>query len=290
MKVKATLFLSVLFLLAALPASAQNSPIAPLKAPAFNVSAFPGQAWTSTGNSSPVEHGNIQSEEYIEQGVTLFSSSDGSITFTPYVSLSLANDTYGYEWNNKVMPFGGAKLNKIFRHGIISANVGYAYEDRYLGGFLATPTTANGTFGLGETHGQAEGFLNAWFGWQNDISTNRFPGSIWFVGGNIEPVEHNNMIGMGDIQQGVIVTRIGRVAVIPFGELWMSGDTHGYDWENRVTSGGGVKLAASIHNVYTELGASVRNEKRFESGLTATGAYFFFNTSFNWNLFHRKGR
>lgn len=287
---KATLLLATFLLLfAALPASAQQVK-SPVQAPLFNVSAFPGQGWTSLGDSSPVEHGNIQSEVYLEQGVTIFSADKGSITLTPYASIDVANDTYGYEWNNKVMPFGGIKLNKFFRNGILSANVGYAYEDRYIGdNTLYSPILANGTYSLGGSRGGAMGFINGWFGWQPE-GQNRFPGSLWFTLGNVEPIEYNNVIGLANVQQGVVVARIGRVAVIPYAELRAGGDTEGYDWENKIAGGGGIKLAAPIHGIYTELGASVRHEDRFISGLSATGAYFFFNTSFDWNLFHRKGR
>jgi len=289
--VLSALFLALLLTVAS-AAFAQDGPIPAAKDSTLQVSAFPGQAWTSIGDSSPVEHGNIQSEIYVEQGVTLFSADKGSITFTPYASVSLGNDTYGYPWNNMVMPFGGAKLNKYFRHGVISVSGGYVYEDRYVGtGQFLSPTLLNGTYNLPTQRGGATGFVNGWFGWQPMADPkSRFPGSAWFEAGNIEPIEHNNVIGMGNVQQGVIAHRFGRVALIPYAELRLVGDTQGNDWENKVAGGGGIKLAAPIHGVYTELGASVRHENRFISGLSATGAYFFFNTSFDWNLFNKKGR
>lgn len=281
-------------LVLAIPATAQTPNTTPITVVGnvFGLSSLPGQAWTSVGDTSPVEHGNIQSEAYFEQDFVIASFDNGRSTFTPFVSVALGNDTYGYEWNNKVLPQGGGKLNFNFKHGIISFGGGYAFEARYLGANSEiTPTDLNETAGLPAHSGGGFGEIQGWFGWQMPGNPkSRFPGSTWFVAGNIEPIERGNVIMMQEFQQGMIIARIHRVAVIPFGEATASADTERYDWENKVDLGSGVKLATTIHNIYMELGASAIHEDRFISGLSATGASFFFNTSFNWkNLFHRGG-
>src|SRR5438552_6268945 len=75
---------------------------------------LPGQAWTSMGNLSPIEHNNGYVQSYAEQSAAIFASDSGSITLTPYVSLGLVLDTKGYNWKNKVEPWIGVKLNKFF--------------------------------------------------------------------------------------------------------------------------------------------------------------------------------
>ena len=49
-----------------------------------------------------------------------FSTYSGSVTVTPFVGMGLVLDTKGYEWNNKVQPRVGVKVNKYFRKGVVS--------------------------------------------------------------------------------------------------------------------------------------------------------------------------
>ncbi len=287
---KAKLFWLAVAALVCVGAWAQDGPPPPAKGSALAVQAFPGQAWTSLGDSSPVEHGNIQSEIYAEQGVTVFSAQGGSFTFTPYTALEFSNDTYGFAWNNKVIVRAGGKFNKLFRHGIVSVGGGYAYENRYKNDPNIDVNLLNGTHALPASAGAAIGYVQGWFGWQPVADRrSRYPGSLWFAAGNIEPVEHGNVIGMGNVQQGFVMARLGRVILIPYAELRLSGDLQGYDWENKAAGGGGIKVAVPRGNAYTEIGAGVRHESRFLSGLSASGVYVFLNTSFSWALFHKKG-
>ena len=92
---------------------------------------LPGQGWTSVGNLSPIEHNNFYTQSYFEQSVAVFSTYSGSVTVTPFVGMGLVLDTKGYEWNNKIQPRIGAKVNKYFRKGVVSIGSSYAYEDRF---------------------------------------------------------------------------------------------------------------------------------------------------------------
>ena len=41
----------------------------------------------------------------------------GSITVTPFVGMGLVLDTKGYEWNNKIQPQVGVKVEQVFPQG-----------------------------------------------------------------------------------------------------------------------------------------------------------------------------
>src|SRR5207247_8620311 len=114
----------VVAILTALPA-AQQSAAPALQANITDAVRLPGQAWTSIGNLSPIERNNSYVQSYVEQSAAIFASDSGSLTLTPYVSLGLVFDTKGYDWNNKIEPRIGVKLNKFFSSGFVS--IGCAY-------------------------------------------------------------------------------------------------------------------------------------------------------------------
>src|SRR5438034_7841559 len=171
---------------------------------------LPGQAWTSIGNLSPIERNNSYVQSYAEQSAAIFASDSGSITLTPYVSLGLVLDTKGYNWNNKVEPRIGVKLNKFFRSGVVSLGSAYAYEDRF------NSLTSSGLIL----------YAQDWFGWQPVTNkVNRFPGSSWAAIGNISPVEHGNIIGQFYVSQGIVAKRFTRTTLVPYSEVTFSRDS-----------------------------------------------------------------
>jgi hypothetical protein len=262
---------AALMLPAHLPAQERAAPA--LQGSLVDSIGLPGQTWTSMGNFSPIEHNNGYVQTYIEQSAAVFANDSGSMTLTPFVSLGLALDTKGYVWNNKIQPRAGMRLNKTFRHGVVSVGSAYSYEDRF------NSVTAS-AFTL---------FAQDWFGWQSVFENkNRFPGSSWAAVGNLSPVEHGNIIGQGYISQGVIAKKFGRTALVPFVEATLSRDSKGFDWENKAIYGSGVKASIPHGEVYTEVGASYLHEKRFDSGHSAGGLTLFMNFSFGWNLLNRK--
>jgi hypothetical protein len=252
--------------------AAQSGAAPALQGTVLDGTGLPGQAWTSLGNLSPIEHNNGYSQSYIEQGAAVFASNSGSVTLTPYFSLGVLLDTKGYPWNNKVEPRFGVKLNKAFRSGVVSLGSAYAYEDRF-------NSVVNSGLVL---------YAQDWFGWQSLANkANRFPGSSWATIGNISPVEHGNIIGQAYVSQGIAAKRFTRATLVPYGEMTFSRDSKHFDWDNKVLSGAGVKAVFPHGNLYTEIGAAYLHEHRFESGRSAGGLALFMNASFGWNLLSR---
>src|SRR6478736_2957531 len=110
--------------------SAQGGAVSALQGSLVDAVGLPGQGWTSIGNLSPIEHNNFYVQSYVEQSAAIFSTYSGSLTVTPFVGMGLVLDTKGYEWNNKIQPKLGVKVNKYFAKGVISVGTAYTYENR----------------------------------------------------------------------------------------------------------------------------------------------------------------
>jgi len=234
---------------------------------------LPGQAWTSFGNVSPIEHNDAYSQSYFEQGATVFATDSGAMTVTPYLSVGLMFDTKGYPWNNSIEPAAGVKLNKLFRHGIVSVGTAYAYQDR----FDSIRSSA------------LMFYAQDWFGWQPVTEkASRFPGSSWAIVGNISPVERGNLIGQGYVSQGVVAKRFRKAVIVPFAQTTFSRDTDGFDWDNKAIYGGGLKTVMPLGETYSEFGMAYLREHRFVPERSAGGLALFMNVSFGWNLLGRK--
>jgi hypothetical protein len=245
----------------------------PVTGSVFDAMSFTGQAWTSNGVYSPLEPGNVLFQTYAEQTASVFSTWHNSVTVVPYVATSMTFDTKGYSWNNKIQPSMGIRVSKIFPHGVISAGTAYMYEDRF---------QASKAF---KASGRTD-YVSCWFGWQTvSNDKNRFPGSTWAVIGHISPVERGNLIEQQYITQGYVLHRFSRASIVPYSELTLGHDSQGLDWENKVVSGGGVKVAVPMGNIYADLGTGVMQEHRFNSGVSATGLRVFLNVSYTWHLF-----
>jgi hypothetical protein len=272
MKSKSLLALLGVLALTAFSA-AQEGAASALQGSLVDAVGLPGQGWTSVGNLSPIEHNNYYIQSYVEQGATVFATYSGSITVTPFVGLGLVLDTKGYEWNNKIQPRVGVKVNKFFRKGVVSIGSAYSYEERFKG-----INSSGLTF-----------YVQDWFGWQPvSEKSNRFPGSSWMEVGNLSPVERGNIIGLGYFTQGIVAKRFSRATLIPYVEATVFRDSKGFDWENKANYGGGVKAVFPRDEIYTEIGVAYLHENRFQSGQSAGGLSAFTNVSFNWNLLGRK--
>ena len=235
---------------------------------------LPGQGWTSVGNQSP-----DRTQQFLHS--VLFRAKRGGLFNLLGIDhadalrwgLGLVLDTKGYEWNNKIQPRLGVKINKYFRKGVVSIGSAYSYEDRFKS-FNSSGLTL---------------FVQDWFGWQPVADkSSRFPGSSWIEVGNLSPVEHGNILGLGYISQGVVAKRFRKATLVPYVEATVFRDSQGYDWDNRATVGGGVKAVIPRDQIYTEVGVAYLHENRFQSGLAAGGLTVFTNFSFNWNLLGRK--
>jgi hypothetical protein len=273
MKTSWSLTLAVLALTVRAPAQ-EGVPHAE-KGSILDAVSLPGQMWSSSGTPGPFEKNNLVTQTHVEQGVTVFSTWNNSLTVMPYASFSMLFDSKGYAWNNKVEPAFGIKLNKYFRSGVISVGTAYDYEDRF------TSNTALRASGRID-------FIQHWFGW-NPVSNSksRFPGSSWGIVGHYSPVEHGNLMEQGYVTQGVIAKRFGRAALIPYSEITLGHDSAGFDWENWAIYGGGVKAAVPAGQFYAEVGLGLLHENRFNSGLSVNGIKVFTNFFYAWRPFGR---
>lgn len=270
--------LITLMLLAASAVSAQQSPAYAVKGSVLDGIALPGQMWMTAGSSSPIEKGNVLTQAFIEQDASIYATWNNSLWLTPYVSAGIAFDAKGYSWNNKIQPAIGIKLNKSFRHGVISAGVAYAYENRYRN---AEESTFRPTSGMKD-------FVQDWFAWQPPAERKgRFPGETWAIVGHISPVERGNLIEEAFITQGFVVKRFNKGALIPYGEVTLGHDSQGFDWENKVIPGGGIKIGLSAGEMYNEIAVGFLRETRFNSGATGNGLKVVITSSYVWNLFGR---
>ncbi len=132
MKIK-SLFALIAVLILTTMSAAQDGAVSALQGSLVDSVGLPGQGWTSIGNLSPIEHNNFYVQSYVEQSAAIFSTYSGSVTVTPFVGMGLVLDTKGYDWNNKVQPRLGVKVNKYFRKGVISVGSAYTYEERFKG-------------------------------------------------------------------------------------------------------------------------------------------------------------
>jgi hypothetical protein len=238
---------------------------------------LPGEIASTSGNLSSYEKGNVVADTYVEQKAVIFSAWNDTLTVTPYVSADFVLDTAGYNWNNKVSPSVGLKVNKHVHAGVISAGIGYMYENRF-----------RNADGFKPSGGRTD-FLTDWFGW-NDVTekANRFPGSTWGIIGHFSPVEAGNLMERGHVQQGYVLKRFGVMAVVPFAEATVGHDSERFDWENIATVGTGVKVGMPTGKVYTEIGAGYLRETRLISDRTSRGIKVFVNICGGWSLFGRK--
>jgi hypothetical protein len=270
----ATVVALLLFCCLAPHAQAQGVPPHAEQGSIFDAVGLPGQMWMATGTYSPVEKNNVISQWDFQQSTVVFSGWRNSVTVTPYLEFNGVFDSQGHTYDNQIQPSTGIKVNRLFRIGIISAGTAYSYQNRF------SSTTAGGR----------TDFISDWFGWQSIANPkNRFPGSSWASVGHTSPVEHGDLIEQGYGTQGYVLHRFKRGALISYSEITLGHDSQGYDWENRYIAGGGLKAGVLIGDMYTDFGAGLMHESRFNSGISANGLKIFFNTSYSWHLFGRKG-
>jgi len=224
-----------------------------------------GGVWAELGNYSPADHAVLFSA-YAEQGFPIYKA--GTFAVVPYGSFIAGLAPAHVDWNNRVGGSVGVKLTKRFRHGIVEGGVAYAAEDRF----------KSGQFKAGLTK-----YVSYWTGWGS--YDRRLPGSSWGIAGNYTPVEPGNYILASYAQQGVVAAHVTkRTALVPFIETTFNRDTKGFDWNNRVIYGGGVKLARPTDVALLEVGIAYLRETRFNSSTTYNAVVLFAKV---WTGWHR---
>jgi hypothetical protein len=233
---------------------------------------WPGNVSHNTGMHSPFEDAVISTTR-IEQGYTIFRGR--STALAPFVSFQATFDDRGWDWNNKLVTQIGLKASKTFDKGVVQVGSAYVKEKRIKSG------RSDSEFAV---------FANYWFGWsqlslhaRDGNLFSSFPGSSWGNVGNISPVESGNVIGMAYFRQGTVLTRINRLAIVPFGDLLFKKDSDGYDWNNGHVAGIGLALDIPLPMGILEGGAAYKWEERYISGNKAEGLVWFINFWYGWN-------
>jgi hypothetical protein len=96
---------------------------------------FPGETWAIAGHLSPVERGNLIEEANVTQGVIAKQFSNSALI--PYAELTLGHDSKGFDWENKVIVGGGAKLGIPVGDLYTEIGAGYLRETRFNSGLSA---------------------------------------------------------------------------------------------------------------------------------------------------------
>jgi hypothetical protein len=104
---------------------------------------YPGSVWTSNGNLTPAEKGNLFTQTHVEQGVAF----RGAEVFG---QTTLGMDSKGYDWNRKMLGGVGARFTQTIGPGMVRASVSYVSEKRFV-------TDA--------VHSGIVVAVEAWFGW-----------------------------------------------------------------------------------------------------------------------------
>jgi hypothetical protein len=214
----------------------------------------------------------------VEQGFSLWRGSRHAVV--PYAAVRVGIDERGFDWNNKTVAQLGLKYVRWFSNGVAQVGAGYAHERRMASDFAA---------------GQPIAFANYWFGWGAIEPGTRWrrpllslPGSSWGAVGNDAPAEGANVIAMLYVEQGVTAATIRDLAIIPFVELTISGDSAGRAWNNLRMFGEGLKLAVPIGRGMFEAAAIYKQERRWRDGSAAQGLAGFAHFRYGWGVATRR--
>jgi hypothetical protein len=134
---------AILLMLAATFASGQA--VEAVKGPMLDTSlTFPGTAWSVLGNLSPIEHGNIQSWSYAEQGVRTLHTK--LIDVVPFAAVTIAGDTKGYDWNRKALFSTGVKVSHPSAFTYSELSFSYDQEKRFISNLSGQGFSIRATF------------------------------------------------------------------------------------------------------------------------------------------------
>lgn len=109
------------------------------------------------------------------------------------------------------------------------------------------------------------------------------PGSAWNVTGNISPTEKGNVISASYAEQGVTLLRSKTLSLVPYVSLGTTFDIKDYNWNNRLTTTGAVKLVKNFSHGMISIGGGYANEYRFKSGMRASAPVAQATYWFGWD-------
>jgi len=232
---------------------------------------LPGSFWISAGNVGPAEPENRITQGAMEQGITLWRR--GSWFVGPFVSVSFAADTVGYEWNNKHPMTIGGKLQQRMGNGVLQAGAGVIFEE--------DPSTGE------DRHPTA--FVGYWVGWQGDLAAHAqgrrpaFPGSVNISSGLLTGRDPDNWMSYATLQQGIAVARAGGFAFVPYGSSGVAFDSKRRPWQNRLTNDAGVKVVRAVSGGVIEAGVAHRHQYELLTGGSTSDPVVFVNLWIGWN-------
>ena len=186
----------------------------------------PGSAWGYVGNTSPIDKGDIFSNNHFEQGFGFYQRKEKMLV-EGFGSMDMNFDSQGQVWANNYIGQFGVKANFLIRHGVVTVSVSRAYENQWLNGIKAW---------------QNEISVNTWLGGQ-EYTSHKFPGSAWAVVGDTSPAEKGNMLFMMSAQQGYVAHRFSAKTIfMPVVQETIGTDSQRFDWNNFTRTGAGASL------------------------------------------------
>lgn len=85
-----------------------------------------------------------------------------------------------------------------------------------------------------------------------------YPGSMWATAGIVNPAERTNLTGLAHWEQGVAWRGVEAYLLSTLGT-----DKKGYDWNNRLQGGGGIRLTQSVDGGAMRIGVIWVRERRW---------------------------
>ena len=237
-----------------------------------------GSMWVDSGGSSPLEK-DFAVRFFAEQGIVVRTFAGFDVG--AYVNTTDSMDQHGLDWNRFVRGSGGVKLVRTFNNryfgGLIRGDVGYTAEHR----FISNTTAAAPSFDI-----------NYWVGWQP--YQGRLPGSSWGIAAlNISPTELHNTLFNDFVKQGVVLWKAQdhglsrpKPQLIAFGQVTLSKDMLGYDWNNFTREGGGLEIMVPTERSTYEIGTMYLYETRTVIPRTGSGVEFFIRFWHGWQDGH----
>ncbi|MBV9885623.1 MAG: hypothetical protein JO119_03665 [Acidobacteria bacterium] len=277
--------LAVLFLLGVSAASAQEV-MAPKvittsdARPNVTATAPTGQGsmWIDSGGSSPLEK-DFCVRFFAEQGVVVRTFAGFDVG--AYVNTTDSMDQHRLDWNRFARGSAGLKLVKTFNNryfgGLLRGDVGYTAEHRFISGTSAAAPSLD---------------INYWIGWQPQQG--RLPGSSWGIAAlNISPTELHNTLFNDFVKQGVVLWKEKdhgmsrpKPELIAFGQMTLSKDMLGYDWNNFTREGGGLEIMVPTEHSTYEVGTMYLYETRSVIPRTGSGVEIFIRFWHGWQDSH----
>jgi hypothetical protein len=237
-----------------------------------------GSMWMDSGGSSPLEK-DFAGRFFIEQGVVVRSFAGFDVG--AFVNTTGSIDQKSYDWNRFARGSAGVKLVRTFANryvdGLVRGDIGYTVEHRFVSGNSAAAPSFD---------------INYWIGWHP--LGNRMPGSSWGIAAlNISPTELHNTLFNDFVKQGVVLwkeadhgTSHPKPELIGFGQVTLSKDILGYDWNNFTREGGGLEIMVPTEHSTYEVGTMYLYETRTVIPRSAAGVEFFIRFWHGWQDRH----